>query len=250
MNNKTNLLLSAVAALLLAQGTQAATPALEFRYKSSTLDASRADAAEITGNLVPITPSNDNLVWSGDKSFVKVVTWKSASDYNNFIAPFLETSTNENFVVWVTAAPYIQNFCKNFIQTARNPTAEKLDLRLKKHLGLHPDWQYDVFVEMWVNPGNIIRPCVDPDPTDTTCDLNFGASIPTVKNIADYKQFYQNLYYKSFRAAPGVPWTGLGYTYDWKDPRASEVGESEFVLVPGTPYIIEQAIPTWQYCQP
>jgi hypothetical protein len=68
-----------------------------------------------------------------------------------------------------------------------------------------------------------------------------------VKNIQDYGAFYKNLYFSDFRAAPGVPWTGLGYTYDWNN-LAAEQGESEFILSPQTPYTIEQATPTWQYC--
>jgi hypothetical protein len=99
-----------------------------------------------------------------------------------------------------------------------------------------------------VNPEDVFRPCVDPSPTDTNCELNFGTTIPTVKNIKDYQAFYQNIYYKSFRAAPGVPWTGLGYTYDWG--ARDERGASEFILSPSTPYLIEQAVPTMSYCAP
>jgi len=44
-----------------------------------------------------------------------------------------------------------------------------------------------------------------------------------------------------------VPWTGLGYTYDWGNPD-SEVGASEFILVPGAAYQVKRAVPTAEYC--
>jgi hypothetical protein len=145
-------------------------------------------------------------------------------------------------------------FCRNFVQQHPKISQTNLVYRLKQRLGLHPDWQYDVFVELWVNPADVFRPCVDPAPNDSSCELNFGSTAPAIKNIKDYPSFYKNLYFGSFRAAPGVPWTGLGYTYDWRNasntPGAGEQGASEFILSPSTPYQIDQAVPTTQYCQP
>ena len=167
----------------------------------------------------------------------------------NYIAPYTETSASESNVIWVTAAPMIQNFCRQYVTSisGQQDIQSKLDLRLKQRLGLNPDWQYDVFVELWVSPADLFRPCVDPSPDDTACDLAFGATNPTVRNIADYRNFFTNIYCNDFRYAPGVPWTGLGYTYDWGNA-ANRQGESEFVLSPSTPYIIEQAVPTMEYC--
>jgi hypothetical protein len=234
-----------------------ADPAQAFdlgaRYAAAVRDASRAMPDEVVDTLVAITPDNDSLVWNQDKTLVKVVTWKSQSSYENNLLPYTQTSGNEKYVVWVTAAPYAQDFCRQFMWQHPKATKAALDLRLKKRLGLSADWSYDLFVELWVSPDDLFRPCVDPDPGDSSCDLNFGPTVPVVKNIADYPSFYKNLYFNDFRSSPGVPWTGLGYTYDWLRPWANptvEVGESEFILSPGTPYIIEQAVPTEEYCQP
>lgn len=246
-----NLALTALLGLLSAQAALAVTPA---KYAIATRDSAVADSNEIVNNLDALTPDNASLVWNADKTRIKVVTWKSQSAYQNFLLPYTETSANENFVVWVTLAPKMQEFCRNFVQQHPKISQANLDYRLKQRLGLHPDWQYDVFVELWVNPADVFRPCVDPAPNDSSCELNFGSTAPTVKNIKDYPNFYKNLYFGSFRAAPGVPWTGLGYTYDWRNasntPGAGEQGASEFILSPSTPYQIDQAVPTFQYCQP
>ena len=243
--NPSCLLLIGVLALSLAENAIAAK---RFpRYERGVRDAAVAESTEIAGDLVAVTSNNGSLIWNDDKTLVKVVTWKSQSSYENYILPYNETSSNEAFVIWVTMAPRIKEFCQNYLHSHPHAGPSNLDLRLKQRLGLHPEWQYDVFVEMWVDPTDIFRPCVDPDPSDSTCNLEFGSTDPAVKNIQDYTAFYKDLYFTYFRATPGVPWTGLGYTYDWGHPHHEE-GESEFILSPGTPYQIEQAVPTWQYC--
>lgn len=223
------------------------------RYAAAVRDAAQATPEEVVSTLVAIRSDNDALQWNQERSRIKVVTWKSRQAYESYLLPNQRTAEGEGHVIWVTPAPRIQEFCQQYRRL--NPTATQgdLELRLKQRLGLAPGWSYDLFVELWVSPSDIIRPCVDPDPSDTTCELNFGATTPQVKNIADYPRFFKNLYFNDFRGAPGVPWTGLGYTYDWINPQARpsvEVGESEFILAPDTPYVIDRAVPTESYCRP
>jgi len=54
--------------------------------------------------------------------------------------------------------------------------------------------------------------------------------------------------FNDFRYRTGVPWTGLGYTYDWANP-ASRVGASEYILSPNSPYQIERVVETAEYCR-
>jgi hypothetical protein len=70
-----------------------------------------------------------------------------------------------------------------------------------------------------------------------------------VRGIQNYPDFYKNLYFSDFRSLPGVPWTGLGYTYDWGNPLTIK-GASEFILKPGTSYTINKVTPTVEYCGP
>ncbi|MGB0733370.1 MAG: hypothetical protein ACPGPF_06370 [Pontibacterium sp.] len=216
-------------------------------YERAVKDAAFAEEHELTDGLIPITPSNDQLVWNEDKTKLLVVTWKSNGSYERFLKPYKRTSDNPNYAVWVTAAPQVQAMCQAY--TAKKPrTDEAINMRLKKYLGLAPDWNYDVFVEMWVSPDDMFRPCVDPDVSDNSCNLNFGSELPKVKNIGDYQDFYSDLYFKSYRSSAGVPWTGLGYTYDWGGKPNNDVGASEFILVPEAEYEIERVVPTVTYC--
>lgn len=215
-------------------------------YAKSVADASVVQADEITDSLFPLNKENKDLVWN-EQGKVLVLTWKSQSSYDNFVKPATSTSSNEAYVMWVTLAPQLKRFCNDFVNKTPNVTQEALELRLKQYLGLHYDWTYDVFAELWVSPEDLFRPCVDPQVDDATCDMKFGKDIPTVKNIANYKKFYQNLYYNDFRLLPGVPWTGLGYTFDWKD-NGTDIGASEYIMTPGAGYTIKQSYSTAEYC--
>ncbi len=223
----------------------------EKKYQRGVKDAAFVEASEIDAQLNAISPSNPTLVWNDDKTKVLVTTWKTQSTYENYIKPVTHTSDNPNYAIWVTAVPEVHNLCSHFRpeKAEKNPARYKkaVDRRLKQYLGLDPDWNYDVFVDMWVRPDDIFRPCVDPEINDTSCNLQFGKDIPTVKNIPDYQDFYSDLYFKSYRASEGVPWTGLGYTYDWGNPE-SDIGASEYILVPGAEYEIHRALPTVEYC--
>lgn len=212
-------------------------------YTRAVTDAAVAEESEINDRLFAIHRDNKVLKWRDNK--VLVVTWKSADDFDKYIKNQTHTSPQENYVTWVTAAPQVQAFCRDFFE--QNPQGD-LDLRLKQYLGLNANWNYDIFIELWVDPADVFRPCVDPEVDDAGCELQFAADAkPQVKEIADYPAFYKNLYFKSFRSRPGVPWTGLGYTYDWGNPH-SRVGASEYILRPGAPYEIERPVTTADYC--
>lgn len=220
---------------------------LDIKYQAAVTDAVTAEEKEKANNLLAINPENNQLVWNESGTKLLVVTWKATGAYENFLKPYTATSDNEEYVTWVTLAPQVQDFCSNFLENSSRNAKEDLDVRLKQYHGLNASWGYDVFVELWVSPEDLFRPCVDPETNDAACELDFGKTTPVVKNIKDYKEFYKNLYYKSFRSSAPVPWTGLGYTYDWGN-RHSEVGASEFILVPNAPYEIGRVIPTMDYC--
>lgn len=217
---------------------------LKQMYSHAVNDAAVAESGEISDRLFAINSENQALRWQDSK--VLVVTWKSQCDYKKYIENETHTSQGEKHMTWVTAAPQVQAFCQSFVRN--NPNGD-LNLRLKQYLGLNADWNYEVFVELWVDPADMFRPCVDPEIDDASCQLQFAADkVPAVKNIADYPAFYKNLYFNDFRSRPGVPWTGLGYTYDWGNP-ASPIGASEYILRPDSAYQIERVVETADYCR-
>ncbi|OQW40080.1 MAG: hypothetical protein A4S08_05795 [Proteobacteria bacterium SG_bin4] len=213
-------------------------------YTRAVTDAAVAEESEISDRLFAINSENQALKWRDGK--VLVVTWKSWKSFGENFNEKAHTSLEEKYVTWVTAVPQVQDFCQSFVKN--NPDGD-LNLRLKQYLGLNAERDYDVFIELWVDPADVFRPCVDPEIHDNRCELKFAENeVPQVRNIVNYPAFYKNLYFDDFRSRPGVPWTGLGYTYDWGNPH-SRVGASEYILRPGAPYEIKRPVTTAEYCR-
>ena len=230
---------------------------LSEQYRSAIKDAAIVDPRENVDNLLQISPDNPLLqpYWNEDKTKILVVTWKSQQSYEKYLKTANNTSQDQSRLIWVTVSPQVKEFCKQYLKDNPNATAADLKLRLQQYLGLDPNWNYDVFVEMWVDPRDLFRPCVDPEVTDKQCNLDFQKDAkPKVIGatqgaaIENYQPFYENLYYRSIRSGM-QPFTGLGYTYDWGNPK-SRVGASEFILVPGAAYKVKEAVPTLNYCKP
>lgn len=250
--------LGLVCTLSIVPNAVQANPSPKERYNEAIRDAAVAEPTEQVADLIPLTPDNPNLVWHPDRQRLLMVTWKSQSSFDRFIKPATNSSSNENQLIWVTAAPQVQQLCRQYRQQNPNATEADLKLRLQQYLGLDPAWNYDVFVEMWVDVRDLFRPCADPEVSDRQCQADFpqslAADLPKVagitprSGIANYQTFFKGLYYRSIRTNL-QPFTGLGYTYDWGNPN-SEVGASEFILVPGAAYTIERAVPTGDYCKP
>jgi hypothetical protein len=208
---------------------------LKYDYLKAICDASEKDPSEVSDRLVKIAPDNQKLVWRDlDKNEFLAVTWTSWNGYDGKDGTSLQLGAD----VWVTAVPEVKEFCANF--SADDP---KRILKLEQYLGLPPRVGKTKFVEMWVNPADMYRPCPDKEIDDAICDLDFP---PTVD--PQHKEWYSNLQKVSYEAK-GYPWTGLGYTYDWGNPE-SELGASEFIVKKGSTVFIRAVKSTLNYCQP
>ncbi len=98
---------------------------------------------------------------------------------------------------------------------------------------------------MWVSPDDLFRPCPDPEVIDGTCDLKFPSS--SYITIADeHIQWIEKLRGDSY-GENGYPWTQLGYTYDWGNPK-DHVGLSEFVIKAQSNVTIKGVSNVYEYC--
>lgn len=110
----------------------------------------------------------------------------------------------------------------------KNEKYKVADHRLIQLLGLPPNSVYRYFVEFWVKPEDLFRPCPDQEITDSRCDICFPANADSAhvawinsNRISRYYQCELNHQY---------PWTQLGYTYDWNPKNKTHFGLSEFVI--------------------
>lgn len=208
---------------------------LELTYQAAVKDASVAQPKEIDRKLVPITDYNLDLK-RNDKGQILAVTWTGWNGYDKLVGEDMTLSRE----IWVTTAPQLSNFCQNL-----NLDSAKMVLRLEQLLGLPPHNGKTRFVEVWVNPEDMFRPCPDPEITDGACELKTPTS-PYFLIAEEHQKWIDNLRANSY-GEKGYPWTQLGYTYDWGNPK-NHVGLSEFIVKAKSTVTIKGVSDVYQYC--
>lgn len=228
-----------------AQGVTTCESKYPGDYCRAVRDAETAAPDEVSKNLTSITDSNANLMWEGRPgcSRLLVATWVDSNAYEKvYRGKEGQSYTFDSCrYTWVTVAPQVSNFCKGL-----GLKDERLTARLEQLLGIPPGNGKTNFVEFWVNPDDIFRPCADPEINDQECAPNFPRSKFLTISL-EYVSWFFDLRNSSY-GANGYPWTRLGYTYDWGNP-ASHVGLSEFVVRPGSTVKIKATPSTAEYCK-
>ncbi|TYQ23965.1 hypothetical protein [Pseudanabaena sp. UWO310] len=216
------------------------------KYNLAVADAKVAELDEVSQDLVAITKDNKFLIWqnkTAPKDKLLVATWTNYTGYDNQVGQPITTSRQ----TWVTVAPELQNFCKEKLKDVTNQSDRTL--RLEQLLGLPPNNGKTRFVEFWVSPENLFRPSADAEITDRTAFGEFTQIPPspdaTIK--LSYLQWFEKLRSQSYNATGGYPWTRMGYTYDWGNPK-SEIGLSEFVIDTGAAIEVKSVQTTDKYC--
>ena len=205
-------------------------------YKLSIINSIYPDSSEICTKLVQINDSNKTLIRKNinGEEYILVCTWKQNVSFYQKDTVF-NTGT---YPIWVTTAPELKNRIKK-------ESPKDVNLRLIQLLGLPPTAQYSYFVEFWVRPVDLFRPCPDKEITDGKCDICFpeGTDPEHIKWINENRisRYYQcDLYYQ-------YPWGQLGYTYDWNPRNKSHFGLSEFIIGANKTIYINRIVTTLEY---
>ena len=205
-------------------------------YKLSIINSIYPDSSEICTNLVQINDSNKTLIRKNinGEEYILVCTWKQNVSFYQKDTVF----NTGNWPLWVTTAPELK-------ERIKKESPKDTNLRLLQLLGLPPTSTYSYFVEFWVRPQDLFRPCPDKEITDGKCDLCFpeGTDPEHIKWINENRisRYYQcDLYYQ-------YPWGQLGYTYDWNPKNKSHVGLSEFIIGKGVTIYVNRIVTTSEY---
>ena len=232
---KLKTILFALLALLITSCKVASQTNREL-YEQSMINSIRPDSSKIYNNLVQINDSNTNLIRKSIKGeeYILVCTWKQNVSFYQKDTVF----NTGNWPIWVTTAPELK-------ERIKLESPKDTNLRLVQLLGLPPSAQYSYFVEFWVRPGDLFRPCPDREIWDGSCDLCFpeGTSQEHINWINENRisRYYQCDLYNQY------PWGQLGYTYDWNPNNKSHVGLSEFIIGSNKTIYINRIVTTSQY---
>lgn len=231
--------------------------------------ASKTSHHEISDNLFAIAPWNKKIVWNENKTHVLMLTWIPAA-YKETYEKCLKNKEEMKIAwdAWVTAVPEVKEFAQKYAEQDKN--GFNLTDRIEQFLGLIPSKppyatsQNKLFVEMWVRPEDIFRPCLDAEIFDTECvvdphesDLdNLPQSFQNMSKMLSmtpqHKVWFEKEKKGKYEGQWAMPWTRFGYTYDWgsvkkiKGKLAAQ-GASEYLIKNGSMVRIHNIIPTDAY---
>ncbi|MEO1513947.1 MAG: hypothetical protein AAFV95_03005 [Bacteroidota bacterium] len=217
---------------------------VSYLYSKSVGDAAKPQPWEIKKDLLKISSATPDLVWKAvnGEQYVLVSSWTKDTTYYKNDAQ-TGTYNTTNYPIWVTAVPELQQLC----QQKKFGRKEGLQLRLKQLLGLPPNVEKNYFVEFWVRPQDLFRPCLDSGVSNINCTLDFPDS-----ETDDHKKWINELRLKSYYNSAwdqNYPWTQLGYTYDWHPKNKRHIGLSEFVIGENKEVIVHRIVATDDYCE-
>jgi hypothetical protein len=244
-----------------------ASPKIRQVYAAAVADARVPAPEEISRQLLALVASNDELI-RNPRGQILMVTWTKAEYFRDPEVYAKGRAFPLYGDTWMTAAPAMQRFCR-----ALGLDAGMLVLRLEQRLGLPPKAGKDAFLEIWVDPADLFRPCPDPGISDHECQVEVpvaGAGarrridappwscdpgLPQVSGkFVTVDPAHLRWMCDTWRSTYGdedplksYPWTALGYTYDWGSP-GDPRGESEFVALAGTEVTFHSLTPTELYC--
>ena len=189
--------------------------------------------------------NNDNT------EMIDVIAFKSSNIINDKDLGYLGTigqNTDNNRIIGESCKDKNFNhdnpsYCYFFV-TFSNDLEIKLNqkkitklsqLRLKELFGLKEEWgPYTHVVQMSVKKSNLFRPCYDkPDIKTTKCTKETLNN----ENNTEYNIWFEN--FKNNSIKNNIPFTGLGYTFDWLNPNNDYEGVTEMVILPGSQVTIK-----------
>jgi hypothetical protein len=242
MKTKTPLLLALLLSFMACQTTKVAERNAKndtFLYQQSIQNAIYPEASKVYDRLVPVVKQNQKLVWKNIKGedYILVVTWKqNISYYKQYLdSAFYNTG---KYPIWITTAPELK-------QRMHHEKVKDANRRLIQLLGLPPNSVYSYFVEFWVKPSDLFRPCPDKEITDTKCETCFPKDADS-EHVSWINENRISRYYQC-DLTNQYPWTQLGYTYDWNPKNKSHVGLSEFVIGVNKKIIVKAIYTTAEY---
>jgi len=215
---------------------------LDSLFTAAMLDAQNPEPSEISHKLINLE-TNKNIIdtiINGDR-YIKMVSWKANPKW----FPKHGQYNTSNYDIWVTVAPIIQDSCRNYYKTKKDP-----NMRLRQLLGLQPLTVETFFLELWVKPSDMYRPAPDNETNDSTAGLNLPSNVSTTyrKWFNHTRAFQYNDCNDTLFKQYGYPWTQLGYTYDWSPDNPTHEGLSEFVINKQTTVYVSGKYSNKIYC--
>ena len=206
------------------------TLSLQQRLHNAYLDVIEAKQENLRP-LVSLTKEDENVTWNQSKDKVLLFTFhRYPESYPN--GAQITFTWGESWISSVKEYEgwYLKN--KDNIKDAL--------LRTKQLLGMSHESKNTYISSMWFDPSDVSRPAYVSDPTKQM-------ALTLEENPKEgYKDWFANQYYYSYDVAK-LPWTRLGYTYDWSEEAKDKYGLTEFIAWKGTTVTVDKTLPVTEF---
>ena len=230
MNAHKSLFTVSILGVLLLSCSNSTPIDLKERLHNAYLDSIEVTEEDIRP-LVNLTPSDENCYWNETKDRVLLFTFHRYPDsYPD--GQDITFSWGESWLCSVREYESWYNYNKDNIKD--------ILLRTKQVLGMNDESKNTYISSMWVKPTDVSRPAYITDVTKQM-QLSFDEN-----ETAEYKAWFANQYYYSYDVSK-LPWTRLGYTYDWSEEAKDKYGLSEFIAWKGTSVTVDKTLTVEQF---
>ena len=222
--------------------------ALEADLAAAIDDAKQLDSSKIVNDLMPIRKDYPGQEWAtfDGHDMVLCVTLVNSSRMERFFGRDDLYRIDREMGTWISLPADWKNHKADFEGLA----SVAAHMRLIQLYGLSPDCDYNIMVEFYADPAGIFRPAHDPDITTTTVGLEFppSANESLVIGETNFREWYRYSVSAAYEDDSPLPWTQLGYTYDWHKG-APRKGLSEYIVSHHTQVKVKRCLTEWQFIQ-
>ena len=196
---------------------------LEERLHNAYLDVIETKEENIKP-LVTLTKTDEKVIWNEEQNKVLLFTFhRWPTSY-----PEGEEITCSWGDSWLCSVKEYQSW---YLQNKNN--IKDVLLRTKQVLGMDYNSKNTYISSLWFDPADIYRPAYIKDST-----IQMKTSFPD-NETEEFKSWFYKQYYSSYNDSK-LPWTRLGYTYDWSKEAKDRYGLSEFIAWKNTKAVVEK----------
>lgn len=191
-----------------------------FLLEEAWKDSLTIESEEILP-LITITKDNPNVLWDNTGEYVLMLSFHRHPEYYSN-SNVIQLNIGE---IWVTSFLEMKHWYDH--NYSKNNQIHNWIKRFEMLLGIDLTGKETHFTAFWLNPNDLIRPAYNPNVTSPDVWDHF----PEDFHDETYKKWFERHAQESY-SNKKLPWTRLGYTYDWED-NGTEYGLCEFLVKKG-----------------
>jgi len=221
---------------------------LQADLAAAIADAKQLDTTKVSHTLMPIIKDYPGQEWGyfDGHEMVLVVTLVDSSRLKRFFGRDDLYRIDREMGTWVSLPA---DWSK------RKAAFEGLDsvaahMRLIQMYGLEPTCDYDIMVQFYADPSYMFRPAHDPSINTRSAGLEFPefADENYMVGETNFREWYRYSVEAAFEDDSPLPWTQLGYTYDWHQG-TDHHGVSEYIVTHQSLVKVKSYESAWKFVQ-